>query len=444
MKKYFFFSAFIFSVSLFSQTEWSLEECIEYAKEHNIDVLKQQFHNKSIDEDITIAKGSYYPDANFSAFQGYNLGSSFDVSTGVGQLESRFNTFSLSSSVNLSNGFINKYKLQLAKLNSEKGSIDLDKLGLDLSLEIAGKYLLVLFNKEILSVAKEQESISAQEVNRLTRLYQAALKPKGELLEMESTYALDQKEVIIAMNNLENSLTELQQLLDIKIIENFDIETIDVSDFESEISFSSENEIYIRALEINPLLKSTQLNLDISNKNIQINKANFYPRLNFNYSYGSSYYHLQGSKDVVFNPDTGLYEDNGFFKQLNNNRMHYLGFTAIIPIFNRFVSRSNVDKSKLDFEIAQVELENQKKELKNKIEIAFNDVISAKAALTASELALISQNQAFSIAQKKYKEGLLTSYDFLISKVKYTKTQSELIKAKYGYLFKIKVLEYYE
>ena len=117
MKRLFFCMIFIFSIGSFAQQKWTLEQCIEYAKKHNIDILKQQFNNSSIGEDISIAKGNYYPNATFNATQGFSLGNSFNVSTGVGQLESRFNSFSLSSSVVLFNGG-NKNKLQKAKLGA--------------------------------------------------------------------------------------------------------------------------------------------------------------------------------------------------------------------------------------------------------------------------------------------------------------------------------------
>jgi len=432
------------SFTVSAQTEWSLDKCIGYAKEHNIDILKQKSLNQSYSKDITIAKGNYYPDANFNASQGFSLGNSFNVSTGVGQLESRFNSFSLSSSVNIFNGMSNKYKLLRARLISEKGNIDIDRLGLDLSLDIAHKYFQVLFNKEILVVAKEQEIISKQETTRLKKLYDVALKPKNELLEMESTLSMDKKETITALNNVNNSLIELQGLLGIEEIKNFDIKPISVETIENSNSIMNFDDVFNQALIKNPLLKSTTLESEINEKDVQIAKAQFFPRINFNYSYSSSYYHIQGSEDLVFNQQTGQFVDNGFFTQLDNNRTHYLGFSLTVPIFNRFFTQASVDKANITAAVNKLELQNQKKELKNKVKIAINDVGTAKTNLEASLSASISQQEAFAIAQKKYLEGYITSYEFLVSKSKYIKAQSDLITAKYDYFFKIKVLEYYQ
>ncbi|QNK77126.1 TolC family protein [Winogradskyella sp. PAMC22761] len=434
----------LFSISMHSQTQWSLEDCINHAKANNIDILKLQLQNESFNEDITAAKGNYYPDLNFSGSQGFSLGNSFNVSTGVGQLESSFNSFSLSSSLNVFNGFTNKYNLQRAKLSSEKGLADLDQIYLDLALNIANKYLSVLFNKEILTVAQEQVKISEQEVKRLKRLYDAVLTSKSEFLQMESTFASDMKELLVAQNNLSTSKIELKELLDINDIEDFDIEDIDLSYFESAVFSSNSESIFNEALQTNPLLKSTELNSEINKKNIQIAKANFYPNLNLNYSYGSNYYHILGEDDLVFNQNTQRFEDNSFFIQLNNNRTHYLGLSLTVPIFNKFATKANFNKAKIDLEINKVELANQKKQLKNKIKIAYNNVSTAKASLDAANSASYSQKEAFTINQSKYLEGLMTSFDFLESKSYYIKTESDFVQAKYDYLFKIKVLEYYQ
>ena len=170
MKKTIYFLILCISLSSYSQNKWSLEECINHAKNNNIDILKQLNQNKSFNEDIKIAKGNYYPDLSFNGSQGFSLGNSFNVSTGVGQRESRFNSFSLSSSLNLFSGFLNKYTLKKAKLTEQKGNLDVTVLALDLSINITNRYLTVLFNKEILDVAKQQFVISKKETNRLESL----------------------------------------------------------------------------------------------------------------------------------------------------------------------------------------------------------------------------------------------------------------------------------
>lgn len=443
MKYIFQLFILIYPLIIFSQKKWSLEDCIEHAKINNIDVLKQLLQNETFLEDIQDAKGNYFPDASFNASQGFSLGNSFNVSTGVGQLESSFNSFSLSASLNIFNGFSNRYNLQKAKLNAEKGQQDLNQIALDVSLNIANNYLSVLFNKEIVAVALEQVEISSQEVKRLQQLNDLALAPRSELLQMQSTLASDEKELVIAENNLQNSIIELKELLDIENLEDFDIEPIDILEYEQVVFNSKPNTIYEIALDNNPLIQSSILNNEIGEKNIQLERANFYPRLNFNYNYGTNYYHVLGRDDVVFNQETQMFEENGFWTQLRNNRTHFLSFNLTVPIFNRLTTRSNFNKAKIQMEINKNELVFQKNQLKNKIEIAYNDVLTAKATLESSSAASIAQKEAFEINQLKNTQGLISNFDFLNSKSLYIKTESELVQAKYDYLFKIKVLNYY-
>lgn len=443
MKYLLIYFLIFFSFCVYSQSKWSLDECIKHAKENNIDVLKQQLQNESFNEDIINVKGNFYPDASFNATQGFSLGNSFNVSTGVGQLESSFNSFSLSSSLSIFNGFANKYNLQKARLVKKKGAADLEQVYLNLALNIANNYLTVLFNKEIVSVAIEQVQISKQEVDRLEKLNKSALASASELLQMKATLSTDTKELQMAQNNLNNSKIELKELLDINYIANFDIEEVDILDFESAAFSATASSIYNEALKTNPLIESSQFNAEMTQKDIQIAKANFYPTLNLNYSYSSNYYHILGREDLVFNQDTQQFEDNGFFVQLNNNRTHYIGLILSVPIFNRFETKTNLNKAKIDLEIKEIELKNHKNQLRNKVEIAYNNVLTAKASLDDAMSALNSQKEAFYINQSKYASGLLTNFEFLKSKSLFIKAESDLVQAKYDYLFKIKVLNYY-
>lgn len=433
---------FFIPLVTFAQQKWTLEDCITHASNNNIEVLKQQVNNKNIEENILVAKGDFYPNLSFTGSQGFSLGNSFDVSTGVGQRESSFNRFSLSSSVILFNGFGNKFKLNAEKIKAKKGRADLDNIKLDLSISIINKYLQVLFNKEILTIATEQEKISEKHVTRLNNLFVAFLKPKVDLLQMQATHALDQKEVIIAKNNLTNSLIDLKELIDINDIEKFDIVSINIDDIKDKF-LTTPSAIYKNALSINPLINSKEFSLDIAKENIKITKSNFYPTLQFNYSFSSNYYHIIGEEDLVYNQTTSQFENNGFMIQLNNNKTHYLGLSLTIPIFNKLLTKTSVEKAKNEFDLASIELENKRFQLKNTIIKAYNDVLSSKATLEATKIALVAQKEAFDIMQNKYKKGLTTSYEFLESKSKYIHTQSELLRAKYEYLFKMKVLDFY-
>ncbi len=437
--KYLIFSFLIIvSNNLHSQKKWTLEECISYAKENNVEVIKQKIRTEILVSDTKISKGNFLPDANFNASQNLSLGNSFNVSTNVGQRESSSNSFSLSSSLNIFNGFSDKYKLQKSKLEESKSEIKIEKIRFDLALNITNKFLQVLFNKEIFLVTKQQVDISKQNYDRLKKLYEKALIGKREVLEIESTLSSDQKEKNIAKNNVQNSLIELQELLGIKQFINFDIEEIKIKN-----SLNKDIKLTEDVLNRNPEIVSSKINLELRKKDIKISKASFYPRINLNYSYSSNYFHILGQEDLVFNQETNQTEPNGFWVQLNNNRTHYIGLSAVFPIFNRFSTIENNKKAKEELKISEIDLKNKRQVLRNKIKIAYNDVNTAESNLKAAKIAFNTQKQAFDIVQKQYLLGNINNYEFLESKTKLTRNNSEYIKAKYEYFFKWKILDFY-
>ena len=437
--KYFIIICFCFiSNTIFSQKKWTLEKCIDHAKEHNLDVVKQKIRAKIIKSDIKIAKGNYLPDANLNASQNFSLGDSFNVSTGVGQRESSSNSFSLSSSLNIFNGFANKYKLQKSYLSKEKAEADINQIQFDLTLNIINKYLQVLFNKELLKVSEEQIKISKQNDNRLKSLYENGSTGKRELLEIKSTLATDTKEKILAENKVRNSLIELKELLDVNQLENFDIKEISIDALITKV-----NIITKEVIEKNPQIQSSKLDIELKKKDILLSKTSFYPRVNLNYSYSSNYFHIIGEEDVVFNQQINQNISNGFFTQLDNNRTHYVGISATIPLFNRYLTKENYKKSYEELKISEIELESNKQKLKNKIEGAQNDLMSSKAVVKSTKIAFQSQKEAFEIIQRQYTNGNVTNYEFLESKNKLIKNTSEHIKAKFDFYFKTKILVYY-
>ncbi len=416
----------------YAQKKWTLDDCISHAKTHNIDILRQQLQNLSLKEDITVAKGNYFPDFSFNASEGISFTrGAFNASTGITTSSSNFTNLGFNTSVTLFSGNRNNYTLQQAKLAVQKGEIDIERFALDLSLQITNQYLQVLFNKGLLGIALEQKDISDQEVKRLTKLHEAALRSKSELLQIQSTNATDIKNVVEAQNTLNNSLIQLKQLLDINNIDGFDISEINVSTYDAQAVFVDPNTVFENALQNNPTIAATSLQYKIDEKNIKISKSALYPSLSLNAGYSTSFFGIEGGNNL-------------FFEQLRNNQTQNISLGLNVPIFSRFSTRSNIDKAKVALELTKTELTNQKSELKNRIAIAHNDVMTAKAVLKAAETASQAQTEVFTIDQQKYREGYMTSEDYLLSKGNYVRAESELERAKYDYIFKLKVLDYYK
>lgn len=436
-----FFTLMYFSG--YAQNTMSLEECINLAKEKNIEIVNQNYSNLKLENDRMISEGNLLPDLNFNADQQFNLGNSFNVSTGVGQRESRSNTFYLSSSIVLFDGLSNINKIKLSKMNIENGQLQLNNIRKNLEISITNDYLQALFHKEAIKIAKNRLENSVKQLNRIKGLYENESVTKNELLENESLVEADKNNVIEAENNLKNTLIRIKEIISIDDIKDFDIVDIDVGSFKENMLFEKEDIFNPESIDKHPSILVLKSDVEISGQQVKINKSTFYPKVSFNYSYGTGYFHILGQDDKVFNSQTNEYEDNGFMKQLDNNRVHYLGFSLTVPIFNRFVTKGKHKKSKLDYEISEINLINGKKEILNKAKQAYNDVVTAKSSLKSSEKILLFQDESFRVSTEKYELGVSSVYNFIESRDRLFKAQSDAVRAKYDYLLKAKILEYY-
>ena len=423
--------------------EISLEECIQLAKENNINVLNQKYTISKLESDIKIAKGLFLPDLNFSSSQGYNLGDSFNVSTGLGQRKSSSTLLGLSSSLVLYEGKANINKLKYSKLNREKNNVELESIRRELELLIANDYLQALLFKESINAAKSQLEVSEKQLKRVKILYKSGKITKKELLENQSLVEIDRKNIVEASTNYKNSLIKINEFLSFKKIENLAIQDIDVSIIENRFLLNTEND-FSKNIDLHPSIVTTRLDMELQSVELAISKSPFYPKLSFNYEYRSGYYHILGEDDLVFNSATNQFESNGFLKQLNNNKSHNLTFSLVIPIFNRFINRMNFKKSKDDLEISKINYFDNKKNLINQLEIAYNDMLAAKAFYESNKLTLKFQKEVYRAADEQYKTGIINVYDFIDSRNRLLKAESDFTKSKFEYLFKIKIVEFYK
>ena len=420
--------------------EFSLEECIALAKEHNVQVKNQQYTIAKLENAIATSKGDFLPDLNFNATQGYNLGDSFNISTNLGQRESSYSIFGLASSTTIFEGKARTNQLKYSKLNVERG--ELEKIQRELEVLVTNDYLQVLLFKEAMVITKNQFELSEKQLARVDILYENGIVTKKELLENRSQVETDRKNKITASINYKNALLTMSERIWLDKTDYVGVQNLDVSSVENTFLLVSEINLE-NNLEAHPIISASKTDIKLQNLKLKIGKAAFYPSLRFNYEYGSSYYHLLGEEDLVFNSITKEFEANGFFKQLDNNKSHNLIFSLTVPIFNRLATRSTLKQSKNDYEIAKINFKENKKLLFNKSETAYNDMLAAKAAYDANKLTVQFQEEVFRVSTEQYESGIINIYNFIDSKNRFLTTQSDFIKSKYEYLLKIKILEFY-
>lgn len=444
--------------------KWSLDECIQYARENNIQVQQSEINQKIAEQDLKASKYNVLPNLNGFASHIYNFGQTIDPFTNqFATSRVRSNQFSLSSTFTVFNGFqtINSVKRNQANLKASE--YELEKMKNDISLNIANQYLQILFNRELLKNAENQLDVTQIQIDRIKKQVAAGALPEGSLRDIEAQAASEELQVINAQNQLQLSKLNLAQMLRMENAEDFEIVTPNLNDFQGVSEMISPGALYLTALEVMPEVKSAQYNLYSAEKNKSLAKGAYSPSLSLTGSVGSGYSgrnREQIGRDYIGEFPTGdrtasgenvvtdvylpVFRDKPFADQMEENYNKSFGFRLNIPIFNGMSARTNVQKAKLNMQQAELNLENTKLQLRQNIESAHNDAVAALKRYRAAEKSVEALELSFQYTQERFNVGMLNSFDFNNEKNRLNNARSELLQAKYEYIFKSKVLDFYQ
>jgi len=432
MKKIKILKFFILVTSLsFAQNNlWTLEECVNHAVENNITILQAKNSLLSSQQDIISAKGNFLPAVSSSISGGASLG---NIEVFPGEFRDR-EFYSTSLGIGLSqsifNGFRNINLLNQSKLSLERNQFELDRLKDDISLNVANTYLNVLFNKENLELAKSQVDFSEFQVNQVKILVDSGSEPMSTLIETQATYARDIQNLTIAENNHELALLTLAQLLQLSY-DDFDVEVIEIDTPSANLMYDDITPILNYAMQNRNEIKVAESDIELAKLGTKISKSAYLPNVSMGYGFSAS---------ANF---SNLTEDDQFLEQLNDNKGHSINMNVSIPIFNRNQTKAQVKKSKIQEETSNLALDQVKVNLESTIKRAFTDAKAALRAFEAAELSLRSQQTAFENSQQRFSLGSLNSFDLEQSRIRLLNARSSLINAKYDFIFKTKVLDFY-
>jgi outer membrane protein len=457
----------LFSLSVNAQTKkWTLQECVNYAVENNISIKQTELDSKTAIIDRKGAIGNFLPSLNLNSSHSWNIGLNQDITTGLLQNQTtQFTAAGANVGVNIYSGLQNQNTLRRANLSIVAAKYQLLKMQEDIALNVANAFLQVLFNKENLKVQQQQLAINEQQYDRSDQLVKAGSIPRGDLLDIKATVATNKQNVIIAENVLLISKLSLAQLLQLKDFEDFDVvDTTDIND-ENNIMSETPNAIYSKALEGRTELKIARVNLEIAEKGVEIAKGAYQPTLQGFYNFNSRVAYsdrvvglepnilnptsvsgfVEGTNQIVLVPNFTRTLGNAapFFDQFFDNKGQTFGVQLSIPIFNGFTARNNVARSKVSLERSKIAVEQQDLDLQRNVFTAFADSKGALNAYESSTVAVEARQVAFDYAKERYDVGLMNSFDFNQSQTLLTNAQSEVLRTKYDYIFKIKILEFY-
>ncbi|MEC3905786.1 TolC family protein [Tamlana sp. 2201CG12-4] len=419
------------SVSFGQQKLWTIQDCVQHALENNITV-KQSKNTLLINEqDVAAAKGQFLPAVSGSMGHSLTVGNAEIFPGQFVDRTANSTSFGIGVNQTIFDGFrlTNLYKQ--SKLSLETNQLELNRIRDDISLNVTNAYLNVLFNKERLETANAQYDFSSKLLNQVKELVEAGVQPKANIYDTEATVSSDAQAVTLAENNFNLALLTLSQLLQVPY-NGFDVEIIDIDTPSVALLYNDVQPVLNYALENRNEIKIAEKNVENSKLGSEISKSGFYPTVSGGYSFGSNAFYSNLIKDEA-----------DFFEQLNNQKSHGFRVNVNIPIFSRFQNKTAVAKAKIQEENSLLNLEQAKLDLESNIQRAFTDAQAAFKAYEAAKKSLASQELAFENSKNRFDVGIITSFDLDQSRVNLINAQSSLINAKYDFVFKTKVLDFY-
>tara|TARA_B100000795_G_scaffold130962_1_gene97732 strand:+ start:150 stop:1460 length:1311 start_codon:yes stop_codon:yes gene_type:complete len=417
------------STKLQAQEVWTLERCVKRAIDKNISIKQSQANLESTNLSKTTAIANFLPSLNLGSSHSWNVGLNQNITTGL--LENMTTT---SASVNANvgidifNGLQNIQQLYRANLSILASQYQLADMKENISLLVANSYLQILFNRESLGVQQSQLIIANEELIIAQERLKTGIIPQGDVLEIEANVATIEQNVVVAENNYQLSKIALAQLLLISDFNNFEIAQETAITPKSTILNTNVNTIYNTAVSKRNDVRLAETNLKIAKKDLAISRGPLLPKLTGFYSYNTR---------VLFDDPADI------SNQLDRNAGKNFGVQLSIPIFNGMANNTNIRRNKINIQKSTYALEQVKLDLENTINQSYNDAKGSLKAHQAAEKTLKARKLAYQYAKERFDNGGMNSFNFLQAGQRYEAAQSELIKTKYNYIFKLKVLEFY-
>jgi outer membrane protein len=468
MKNFFLFSIlFYISINIFSQQEWSLEQCIQYGVQNSLNIKNQALNAEIAKANHLQSKLALLPDIHAAATHSYNYGKVVDPFTNDFAMDRiQTNNFYLASSIVLFNGLklLNNIKEQMSNTNTAE--LLLKKTENDVMLNIATLYLQVIFDSLNISTIHQQVILSELQVNRAELLYESGSISEDNLLNLQAQLASEQSNLITAEGRYELDLLALKQAMyyndtvPLKIKIPTDLQPI----IDKHVNIPPLDTILLYAFNNLPDIKVAEWQLQSAKYSFKAAKGNFSPTLSLSLSYGTGYstaskqiteYEYSGYDTIgittgtppnfVLAPHLNYnYQTIPFKNQLNDNINQSLGLSLQIPIFNRGIYHNQSQIGKINLQIAENNLEQTKLNLQNIIEQAYYDMVAAEKKLDARNLYLKAQKIAYYNQQERFELGLISSIDFMNSKNQYTQAEIQQLQASVELLFRYIILDFYQ
>lgn len=443
--------------------EWTLRECIDYALENNISVRQAKLQAEVSKNNLNTSQWDYAPNLSLGSNYGFNFGLNIDpVTNEISRVNRQTSNVQLSSTWTVFDGGRKYNRISQRNYDYMAALYQYEEAQNDIRLNVAGAYLDILLNRQIQSVAREQVRITQLQLKRMENMVQAGTSPKGDQLQLEAQLSREEQELIAAENRVAMSKLQLANLLQLEEPGTFDIRSLDMEPPDPALVSRDPESIYITAAEQQPGVKRAEQQIKSSEEGVDLARAGYLPTLSLVAQVGTNYSNqipnitgaelIQTPIGVVANTgETVITEQpvpqqdgvKPFGDQVSDNLNEFVGINLSVPIFSRNAVRNSVENSRLQKEIAKLELDREKNQLRQEVYQAHADAKASYKSYLAAQKAVQSSREAFQYAEERFTVGSFNQVEFQNAKNNLANAQSEMAQAKYDYIFKVKVLDFY-
>jgi outer membrane protein len=453
----------IYSTDISAQEIWSLERCVNHAIEKSLQIEGSKLTLKGTEVDITEARHSRYPNLSGNTNVGWNFGRSIDPTSNEFITETFFNNgFSINSNVLLYNGGRVNNTIMQSIQNSRATMKDMEQTKRDISLNVASLYLNLLFAKENLQNAENQLALTNEQLSQLSKQIAVGNRPENDRLDLEAQIATNEQTIIEARNNLTINLLNLKQFLRLDPDFSMDIQNPGDVLLDTDPDIITFAELYRSALNNQPSVAANELRVKVAQLGEKIAKTSFLPTigaggsLRTNYSNKGRY--IDGYNSIIrdvpltingqsvtvgFPSEIPIIKKSPYFDQFTDNISYGIGASVSIPIYSNYSARAGLQRAKINSERAQLSLDQSKETLKITIGQAHSDAKAAKARFMATEKTKTAQTNLYNNALKRFEIGNLNAFELTRLKTQMETSVINNIIAKYDFLFRTKILDFY-
>lgn len=416
------------------QQKWTLRQCIDYAVENNIQIRQQALQVESAGIDLNTSRNSRLPNLNAGLSQNFSFGRmASDIDNSYVNTQASSTSASLSANVPVFSGFRINHEVKQNELDLKAATEGLNKARENLELNVAGLFLDVLFKKEILHVYSEQLELTRKQVAITEEMVVSGKVAESQLFEIRAQLGQNEVNRITAQNDLSLSLLNLSQALNLDWSPDFDISAPDMDNVVADnvSSLQSPDYVYQMALDVKPHVKEAEYRLESSKRQVRVANSYRWPSVSLGAQFGDSYYYMFGQSN------------RSLADQLRNKHSESIGLNLSIPIFNRLQTRNSIRQARLNTMNYALQLESVKLELYKEIQQAFQGAVAAQAKFSATEQSMAAAEEAFRAMELRYEYGKATVYEYNESQTKLVSGRSDRVQAKYDFLFRTKILDFY-